>query len=115
MLVDTNTVDKTVSTEAGTVRIQIYWKNVDGHSVERVRVQGTCDGMSGPVVAEWDRHGGQIKTRFSAPVVRPAEFVLRLLSMAADLSVPEDSAALFSRAVEDLTSKTGKMEARGSG
>lgn len=112
MLVDTNTVDKTVTTDLGTVRVQIFWRNVDGDSDERVRIQGSCGGMTAPVTAEWRRHEGRITTRFSAPVVRPSEFVGRLLSIAEGLDVPEESAPLFARAVGDLAGKGGRIESR---
>ena len=115
MLVDTNTVDKTVTTDRGTVRLQISWRNVDGDSEERVRIQGTCDGMADAVTAEWHRRGGRIKTRFFAPVVRPSEFVLRLLSIAEGLSVPDDSSALLARAVGDLVDKTAQIEPHKTG
>lgn len=113
MLVDTNTVDKTVATDRGTVRLQIFWRNVDGDSTETVSISGTCDGMTDPIRAEWQSQGGRVKTRFSAPLVRPSEFVTRLLSIARGLTVPEDSEALFARAVDDLSGKIGQLQSPG--
>eukprot|EP00873_Tetraselmis_striata_P043965 jgi/Tetstr1/464229/TSEL_009034.t1 len=110
MLVDTNTVDKTVVTDRGTVRLQLQWKNVDGQSDERVCIQGTSDGMSVCVTAEWHRHRGRIETRFSAPVARPSEFVLRLLSVAEGMRVPDETAELLSEAVRHLSDKAEQIE-----
>eukprot|EP00873_Tetraselmis_striata_P033845 jgi/Tetstr1/454109/TSEL_041028.t1 len=93
----------------GTVKVAIWWRNVDGESDEVVRVEGTCGGMTQSVVAEWTRRGGKVVTRFSAPVDSPAVFLQKLLETAERVSVPPDSRGVYAQALGDMGGKLHKI------
>ena len=115
MIVDTNTVEKTILLPDSSVRVLLFWRNVDGRSVERVTVYGTSGGMDEPLVAGWERSDGRVKTRFSAPARYSSEFVSRLLVLARDIGMPAESEPLYRTALDDMESKCARIASDGQG